>query len=157
MRSPPRSRGITRSLDFEPEVLIASYHGIPQSYFKRGDPYPCHCWKTTRLLRERLGWSEGQADYLFPVAFRPGRMDAALYGQDAGETWRGTASNRLPSSIRALSPTAWKRSRKLPSAGAEIFHHNGGVNFTHIPCLNDSDEGMKVIETLVRRELQGWI
>lgn len=46
------------ALDFEPEVVVASYHGIPQSYFKRGDPYPCHCWQTTRLLRERLGWDE---------------------------------------------------------------------------------------------------
>ena len=97
MPSLPPSKSTTRPLDFEPEVLIASYHGIPQSYFKRGDPYPCHCWKTTRLLRERLGWDESKLITCFQSRFGP-EKDAALRGQDIGETRPGKASNPLLSS-----------------------------------------------------------
>ena len=83
-------------------------------------------------------------------------MDAALCGQDIGKTRKRRRQIRCclqPGFRFGLSGTL----EEIAVAGAEIFHHNGGVNFTHIPCLNDSDEGMKVIETLVRRELQGWV
>ncbi len=72
-------------LDFEPEVVLASFHGIPQAYFEKGDPYYCHCAKTTRLLAEALGWEEGRHADDLPVAVRPGRMVAALYGRDRAQ------------------------------------------------------------------------
>ena len=93
-----------------------------RAYFKRGDPYPCHCWKTTRLLRERLGWGENKLITMFPVAFRPAGMDAALHGQDGGETGAATASNRSRSSIRAFPPIASKRWRRSTAKAREIFH-----------------------------------
>ena len=59
------------TLDFEPEMVIASFHGIPQSYFDKGDPYHCHCMKTTRLLRERLGWAKDKLITTFQSRFGP--------------------------------------------------------------------------------------
>ena len=58
-------------LDFEPEVVLASYHGLPHSYLEKGDPYHCHCHKTSRLLRERLGWREGRLLTTFQSRFGP--------------------------------------------------------------------------------------
>ncbi|MDN3720839.1 ferrochelatase [Roseibium salinum] len=77
-------------LDFDPEVVLTSYHGIPQSYFRKGDPYHCHCMKTTRLLRKVLGWDEKQIAGDVPVPFRTGRMAAALHRQDRGKSSPGT-------------------------------------------------------------------
>ena len=144
------------SLDFEPELLIASYHGIPQSYFKRGDPYPCHCWKTTRLLRERLGWSEEKLITTFQSRFGPEE-----WMQPYTDVTLEKLAKEGVRSVAVFNPgfvaDCLETLEEIAVAGAETFHHNGGINFTHIPCLNDSDEGMNVIETLVRRELQGWI
>ncbi|SDO77981.1 ferrochelatase [Phyllobacterium sp. YR620] len=144
------------SLGYEPELLIASYHGIPQSYFKRGDPYPCHCWKTTRLLRERLGWGEDRLITTFQSRFGPEEWMQPY----TDKTLEQLAKDGVKS-VAVFNPgfvaDCLETLEEIAGEGAEIFHHNGGVNFTHVPCLNDSEEGMKVIETLVRRELQGWI
>ena len=75
-------RASLADLDFEPEVLVASYHGIPQAYFDKGDPYFCHCAKTTRLLREAMGMSEERLLHDLSVALRPRRMAEALYLPD---------------------------------------------------------------------------
>ena len=144
------------TLDCEPEVVLASYHGIPKSYFEKGDPYHCHCQKTTRLLRERLGWDDEEADHHLPVALRRAGMAAALYRQDGREAGQGRRQVDRHHQPRLLGPTASRRWRRSRGEAAEIFHHAGGEKFAHIPCLNDSDEGMEVIETLVRRELSGW-
>ncbi len=71
-------------LPFKPDVILASFHGIPRDYFDKGDPYYCHCAKTARLLREALGYDEQAFPPDLPVALRPGGMAAALYRQDGG-------------------------------------------------------------------------
>jgi ferrochelatase len=76
-------------LDWEPEIVLASFHGIPQSYFLKGDPYHCQCLKTARLVRERLGWPKEKLMPTFQSPFRAGRMAAALYGQDRREACQG--------------------------------------------------------------------
>lgn len=144
------------ALDFEPEVVIASYHGIPQSYFKRGDPYPCHCWKTTRLLRERLGWDEKKLIGCFQSRFGPEEWMQPY----TDKTVEKLAKEGVKS-IAVFNPgfvsDCLETLEEIAGEAGEIFHHAGGKNFTHIPCLNDSEEGMAVIETLVRRELSGWV
>ncbi|WP_404934544.1 ferrochelatase [Nitratireductor sp. L15S-10] len=144
------------SVDFEPEVVIASYHGIPQSYFRRGDPYHCHCQKTTRLLRERLGWGEKKLITCFQSRFGP-------------EEWLQPYTDKTVEklakegvrSIAVFNPgfvsDCLETLEEIAGEAGEIFHKAGGTNFTHIPCLNDTDEGMAVIESLVRRELSGWL
>ncbi len=144
------------SLDFEPEVVIASYHGIPQSYFQRGDPYHCHCQKTSRLLRERLGWDEKKLMTCFQSRFGPEEWLQPY----TDKTVEKLAKEGVKS-IAVFNPgfvsDCLETLEEIAGEAGEIFHEAGGTNFTHIPCLNDTEEGMAVIETLVRRELAGWV
>ena len=144
------------TLDFEPEVVVASYHGIPQKYFDKGDPYHCHCMKTTRLLRERLGWSKEKLITTFQSRFGPAKWLQPY----SDKTIEQMAKDGVKS-IAVFNPgfvsDCLETLEEMAVEAAEIFHHAGGKNFAHIPCLNDSDEGMAVIEHMVRHELQGWI
>ena len=83
------------ALDFEPEVVIASFHGLPQAYFDKGDPYYCHCAKTTRLLREALGWPEQRLLADLSVALRARRVAQALYRRRPSQGWPRAACRRL--------------------------------------------------------------
>ncbi|MCI5074676.1 ferrochelatase [Oricola sp.] len=144
------------TLDFEPEKVIASYHGIPQSYFKRGDPYHCHCHKTSRLLEKRLGWETGRLITCFQSRFGPEEW-LQPYTDKTIEKLAGEGVKSLAVFNPGFVSDCLETLEEIAGEGAEIFHEHGGENFTHIPCLNDSDEGMAVIEAMVRRELQGWI
>lgn len=147
--------GHLETLDFKPEVVIASYHGIPQSYFRKGDPYPCHCLKTSRLLRERLGWDENRLMTCFQSRFGP---------EEWLQPYTDKTVERLARegvrSIAVLNPgfvsDCLETLEEIAGEAGEIFRHAGGVNFSHIPCLNDTADGMAVMETLIRRELSGW-
>ncbi len=145
-----------RQLNFKPEVIIASYHGIPDSYFKKGDPYHCQCMKTTRLLRERLGLSRDELITTFQSRFGP----AEWLQPYTDKTIEKLAKDGVKS-IAVLNPgfvsDCLETLEEIAVEAAETFHHAGGTNFTHIPCLNDSKEGMGVIEHMVRQELSGWI
>lgn len=144
------------TLAFAPQVVLASYHGLPQSYVEKGDPYQTHCLETTRLLRERLGWSEERLVTTFQSRF--GREEWLQPYTDA--TVRKLAADGVRS-IAVINPGfSADCLETLDEIGREVrdeFLDAGGVDFSHIPCLNDSDEGMAVIETIVRRELSGWI
>lgn len=144
------------TLDFEPEVVIASYHGIPKAYFEKGDPYHCHCQKTTRLLRERLGWDDKKLINCFQS-----RFGAQEWLQPYTDKTVERLAKEGVKSIAVVNPgfsvDCIETLEEIAQEAAEIFHHAGGTNFAHIPCLNDSAEGMAVIETLVRRELSGWV
>ena len=142
-------------LDFEPEVVLASYHGIPQSYVRRGDPYPAQCEETTRLLRERLGWDDRKLILTYQSRFGPEEWLQPYTDKTVEKLAREGVK-----SIAAFNPgfvvDCLETLEEIAGEAAEIFRHAGGTNFTHIPCLNDSPEGMAVIEALVRRELSGW-
>lgn len=144
------------SLSFEPEIVIASYHGIPQSYFKKGDPYHCHCMKTTRLLRERLGWSKDKLITTFQSRFGPEEW-LQPYTDKTVEKLAKDGVKSIAVFNPGFASDCLETLEEIAGEAGEIFHHAGGVNFSHIPCLNDSDEGMAVIEHMVRRELQGWV
>jgi ferrochelatase len=143
-------------LDFEPEVVIASFHGIPISYFRKGDPYHCHCQKTGRLLRERLGWDERRLLVTFQSRFGP---------EDWLQPYTDKTVERLAHEgvkrIAVLNPgfvaDCLETLEEIAVQNAEIFRHAGGERLHHIPCLNDSPAGMRVIQAVVLRELQGWI
>lgn len=144
------------SLDFEPEKVIASYHGIPQSYFKKGDPYHCHCYKTSRLLNDRLGWEEGRLMTTFQSRFGPEEWLQPYTDVTVEELAKSGTKN-----IAILNPgfvsDCLETLEEMGEEAQEIFHEHGGENFSHIPCLNDSDEGMSVIESVIKRELGGWL
>jgi ferrochelatase len=149
-------QGSLAKLNFEPEVVLASYHGIPKAYFEKGDPYHCHCQKTTRLLREKLGWDEKKL-----IATFQSRFGAQEWLQPYTDKTVERLAKEGVKSIAILNPGfSVDCIETLDEIGREVrdeFLHAGGKNFAHIPCLNDSPEGMDVIETLVRRELAGWV
>ncbi|TGS19012.1 ferrochelatase [Mesorhizobium sp. M2E.F.Ca.ET.209.01.1.1] len=144
------------ALDFVPEVVITSYHGIPKPYSDKGDPYQTHCLETTRLLRARLGWDENKLITTFQS-----RFGAQEWLQPYTDVTVEKLAKDGIKSIAVVNPgfsvDCIETLDEIGREGAETFHHAGGKNFAHIPCLNDSAEGMAVIEALVRRELSGWV
>lgn len=144
------------TLDFEPEVVIASYHGLPRSYFEKGDPYHCHCQKTSRLLRERLGWPETRLLTTFQSRFGPEEW-LQPYTDKTVERLAKEGVKRIAIVNPGFASDCLETLEEIAIQNREIFLHNGGERFTHVPCLNDSPAGMRVITTLVLRELSGWI
>ncbi|MGQ2927419.1 MAG: ferrochelatase [Neoaquamicrobium sediminum] len=143
-------------LDFEPEVVLASYHGIPKAYFEKGDPYHCHCQKTTRLLRERLGWNEKRLRTTFQSLFGKAEW-LKPYTDKTVEALAKEGVKSIAIVNPGFSADCIETLEEIDGEVREVFMHAGGQNFSHIPCLNDSDAGMAMLETLVRRELAGWL
>ncbi|WP_297326461.1 ferrochelatase [uncultured Bartonella sp.] len=145
-----------KTLGFVPEKIIASYHGIPQSYAKRGDPYPEECQRTTTALRQKLQLGEDKLIMSFQSRFGP---EEWLQPYTA-ETVEKLAKEGVKS-IVVFNPgfvvDCLETVDEMGHEAKKTFLENGGVNFFHIPCLNDSEEGIKVIAHLVKQELQGWI
>ena len=150
------TRASLAALDFEPEVLLASFHGIPRAYFDRGDPYYCHCAKTTRLLRAALGLDEERLRMTFQSRF--GR--AEWLKPYTAETVKALASQGVKR-VAVLTPgfvaDCLETLEEIGVENAGYFKAGGGERFAALPCLNDGEDGMGVIETVVRRELMGWI
>jgi ferrochelatase len=152
-------RSIARSLatlDFEPERLICSFHGMPEAYLHAGDPYHCQCLKTSRLLREKLGWSE--RTWLTTFQSRFGR-DVWLQPYTDATVRRLAAEGvkRLAIVAPGFSADCLETLEELDGENREYFMHGGGERFAYLPALNDSEEGLDVIEAVVRRELMGWV
>ena len=143
-------------IDFEPEVVIASFHGIPISYFRKGDPYHCHCQKTGRLLRERLGWDERRLLVTFQSRFGPEEW-LQPYTDKTVERLAHEGVKRIAVLNPGFVADCLETLEEIAVQNAEIFQHAGGERLHHIPCLNDSPAGMRVIQAVVLRELQGWI
>ena len=143
------------SLDFEPEVVVASYHGIPQAFSDKGDPYDRHCAETTRLLRNALGMSEECLKMTFQSRFGRGEWLKPYTSQ----TVRDLASRgvkRLAVVTPGFAADCLETLEEIGVENAGYFRDAGGERFAAIPCLNDSPEGMGVIEAVARRELRGW-
>lgn len=144
------------ALDFEPEVVLASYHGLPKSYFDKGDPYHCHCQKTSRLLREKLGWTEKRLITTFQSRFGPEEW-LQPYTDKTVERMAREGVKRIAIVNPGFVSDCLETLEEIAVQNREIFLHNGGEKFVHIPCMNDSPQGMRVITTVVLRELQGWL
>ncbi len=140
---------------FEPDVILTSYHGLPKVYFDKGDPYYCHCAKTTRLLRDMLGLPADKLLMTFQSRFGPTKWlepynDATLI--DLAKKGVGKVAVVTP----GFAADCLETIEEIGMENREIFLTNGGVAFHRIECLNDSPAGMAVIEAIVRRELAGW-
>ncbi len=144
------------TLDWEPEVVLTSFHGIPKSYFDKGDPYYCQCQKTARLLREKLGWSKDKLQVTFQSRFGPEEW-LQPYTDKTVEKLAQDGIKRIAVINPGFVSDCLETLEEIAEQAAESFHHNGGEKFAHIPCLNDSEEGMTVLEHVVRRELSGWL
>ncbi|TCT06904.1 ferrochelatase [Aquabacter spiritensis] len=143
-------------LDFEPEVILASFHGVPKSYLEKGDPYHCHCMKTGRLMRERLEMSPERFRITFQSRFGTEEW-LQPYTDKTVEALAKSGVKRLAIVNPGFTADCLETLEEIGGENREIFLHNGGEKFAAIPCLNDTEEGMRVIETVVRRELSGWM
>jgi protoporphyrin/coproporphyrin ferrochelatase len=143
-------------LSWKPDVILASFHGIPQEYFDKGDPYHCHCAKTTRLLRERLKLDESQFRMTFQSRF--GRAEWIKPYTDM--TVKALAQEGVKN-LAVVTPgfvaDCLETLEEIAGENAEYFHQAGGENFRAIPCLNDSEGGMRVLRAVAERELKGWV
>ncbi|RVL32663.1 ferrochelatase, partial [Sinorhizobium meliloti] len=144
------------TLDWEPELVLASFHGIPKSYFEKGDPYYCQCQKTARLLREKLGWPQDRLQVTFQSRFGPEEW-LQPYTDATVERLAKEGVKRIAVINPGFVSDCLETLEEIAGQAAESFHHNGGEKFAHIPCLNDSPEGMAVLNHVVRRELEGWL
>ncbi|MCB4767425.1 ferrochelatase [Ancylobacter sp. Lp-2] len=143
-------------LDFEPELVLASFHGIPKDYADKGDPYPGECEKTVRALRARLGWPEAKLKLTFQSRFGKAEW-LQPYTDKTVEALAKSGVKRLAVITPGFVADCLETLEEIAGENAEIFHHNGGEQFHFIPCLNDSEPGLDVLETVIRRELAGWV
>ena len=140
-------------LDFEPDRLLLSFHGMPERTLALGDPYHCHCQKTARLLSEALG---READVAFQSKFgRAKWLEPATDATLAAYPKQGV--KRVAIAAPGFAADCIETLEELGIRGRETFMHAGGEQFALLECLNDSSEGMHMLEALVRRELAGWL
>ncbi len=148
-------RDTLAKLDFEPDALIASFHGMPQKYLEQGDPYHCQCQKTSRLVRDALGWGAERWHTTFQSRFG---NDPWLqpYTIETVERLARSGVKRLAMVAPGFSADCLETLEELDMENRAAFMAAGGERFAYIPCLNDGAAGMAVIEAVVRRELMGW-
>jgi ferrochelatase len=143
-------------LDWEPEVILASFHGLPRSYVDKGDPYYGQCALSTELLREGLGALGAELKFTFQSRF--GREEWLQPYTD--ETVEGLAKGgvkRLAIVTPGFAADCLETLEEIAGENREIFLENGGEQFAFIPCLNDSEGGIRVLLHQIERELKGWV
>ena len=143
-------------LDFEPEHIIASFHGLPQSYFEKGDPYHCHCAKTARLLREKLGMDEDKLRLTFQSRFGPAKWLEPYTDKTVIEM-----AEQGVKKIAVVTPgfisDCVETLEEIGIVLEEDFIAAGGTHFSTVPCLNDSDISQNLLQIIAERELAGWL
>ncbi len=147
------TRAALAKLDFEPEALLASFHGIPKAYFDKGDPYYCHCAKTTRLLQAALGRELrmsfqsrfGGAEWLQP------------YTDKTVQALAREGVKRLAVLTPGFAADCLETLEEIGVENAHYFRDAGGEKFAALPCLNDSEDGTRALQDIVERELAGWV
>jgi ferrochelatase len=142
-----------QTLDFTPERLLLSFHGMPERTLHKGDPYHCHCRKTSRLLAERMA---------IPV-------DTAFQSRFGGDKWLEPATEdvlaaypaqgvrKLAIAAPGFSADCIETIEELGIRGRETFEAAGGTHFARLDCLNARDEGVAMLKQIVGRELAGWV
>jgi ferrochelatase len=150
------TRTALAQLGFAPEVILASFHGVPKAYVDQGDPYYAHCLETMRLLRIKLALDERK----MPLTFQS-RFGRAQWLEPATDRTVKRLAQDGVKNLAVITPgfsaDCLETLEEIAVENAHIFKRHGGENFAAIPCLNDSAEGMQVIEQLARRELAGWV
>lgn len=144
------------ALPFAPDLILASFHGMPEDYLARGDPYHCQCVKTARLVREKLGLDESRFMMTFQSRFGTAEW-LKPYTDATVKSLAQRGVRNLAVVMPGFSADCLETLEEIAVENAEIFRHNGGKNFAAIPCLNDSAAGMAVIRHVALRELQGWV
>lgn len=144
------------ALDHTPDVLVASYHGMPKRYLMSGDPYHCQCAKTSRLLRERLGWPKEAINTTFQSVFGPEEWLKPYTVKHVAELAKA-GKTRIAVIAPAFSADCIETLEEINGEIREAFEHAGGESFTYIPCLNDDDAHISALLAVINENLGGWL
>jgi protoporphyrin/coproporphyrin ferrochelatase len=145
-----------RALSFAPDVIVASYHGMPMEYVRKGDPYQAQCERTTELLRQRLNLDETKLMLTYQSRFGRARW-LQPYTIKTVKALAKKGVKNLVVITPGFSADCLETLEEIAVENARIFKRYGGKNFAAIPCLNDSEAGMLMIWQLAMRELKGWV
>ena len=146
------------ALAFEPELLVLSFHGMPERTLRLGDPYHCHCQKTARLLDETFAVSHPELKVATSFQSRFGRakwLEPAT--DDVIKVQATNGIRRMVVAAPGFSSDCLETIEELGIRGREDFEAAGGTHFAALTCLNTGEPGMAMLEALIRRELAGWI
>lgn len=141
----------------KPDILVCSYHGMPQRYLTEGDPYHCECQKTTRLLKERLGWDDTQITTTFQSVFGPEEWLRPYTVEEVARLAEEDGKKKIAVIAPAFSADCIETLEEINEEIKESFEEAGGEEFTYIPCLNAEDAHMDALAGVVERELSGWL
>ena len=143
-------------LERKPDVLVASYHGMPIRYLTEGDPYHCQCQKTSRLLRERLGWAPEMIDTTFQSVFGPEEWLKPYTVKHVAELAK-QGKKHIAVIAPAFSADCIETLEEIQGEIRESFEHAGGEVFTYIPCLNDDPAHIRALVAVIEENLSGWL
>jgi protoporphyrin/coproporphyrin ferrochelatase len=145
-----------KALPFAPDVIVASYHGMPLDYVRNGDPYESQCVRTTQLLREQLKLDDSKLILTYQSRFGRARwLEPCTIQAVKGLARKGVKN--LVVITPGFSADCLETLEEIAVENAHVFKRYGGENFAAIPCLNDSEAGMLMIWQLAMRELKGWV
>ncbi len=144
------------ALETRPDILVCSYHGVPQRYLIEGDPYHCQCQKTTRLLKERLGWPDEAITTTFQSRFGPEEWLKPYTVEEVARLARA-GKKRIAVIAPAFSADCIETLEEINEEIRESFEEAGGEEFTYIPCLNDDDAHITALTETIVENLRGWI
>ncbi|MEP2782484.1 MAG: ferrochelatase [Pseudoruegeria sp.] len=142
-------------LSERPDILVCSYHGVPQRYLTEGDPYHCHCQKTTRLLKERLGWDDTEITTTFQSRFGPEEW-LKPYTVEEVARLAEVGKKKIAVIAPAFSADCIETLEEINEEIRESFEEAGGETFSYIPCLNDDDAHIDALCETVHTNLSGW-
>ncbi|APZ52590.1 ferrochelatase [Salipiger abyssi] len=140
----------------KPDILVVSYHGMPKRYLMQGDPYHCQCQKTTRLLRERLGWDKTQITTTFQSVFGPEEWLRPYTVEHVAELAK-QGKKKIAVIAPAFSADCIETLEEINEEIRESFEHAGGEQFTYIPCLNDDPAHIDALSTVIEENMGGWL
>ncbi|QOR40775.1 ferrochelatase [Billgrantia diversa] len=149
-------REVYAAAETPPEVLVASYHGVPKRFLMEGDPYHCQCQKTTRLLREQLGWPEGAIQTAFQSQFGPEEWVGPPTVDHVAELAR-QGKKHIAVISPAFSSDCVETLEEINEEIRDSFLAAGGERFTYVPCLNDRDDHVAALMEIAENELAGWL
>ena len=139
-----------KTLKWTPDLIISSYHGIPKTYFDKGDPYHCYCHKTTRLIKEKF--KKVEIKTTFQSRFGPQEW-LTPYTDKTLENLPKEGVKNLLVICPGFASDCVETLEEINIQGRESFIEKGGENFDLIPCLNDSLNHINLFEKLVKKYL----
>lgn len=152
------ARSIERALAAShtaPDILVCSYHGMPERYLTEGDPYHCQCQKTTRLLKRRLGWPDSRLVTTFQSRFGPEEWLKPYTVEKVADLAKSGRKN-IAVVAPAFAADCIETLEEINGEIRESFENAGGESFSYIPCLNDDDAHMDALAEIIGEQIGGW-